>query len=375
MAQRHPYQQRPQNQERWDYGRESNRGGGDPRGGERDRYQAGGERRYSSDWDDRNYGRDRGFEGDRSYAGSGYAEETGYRREGSRDERDDYGAQQRGYPYQGSGSSWGGRSQRSEQDRGNFTGERNRGFGDWTASGWDDVADQGGYYGTGHQGGGFGSAAGSRAIGRDPYAPSSSGIDFYGRRSYADEGDRWQSSGGRGGRNYAGRGGQSDYGYGSSQSQYGGTGRYGSEEYGGSRQQSFRGRGPKGYQRTDDRLKELVCECLMEDPDIDASEVTIEVSGAVVTLTGTVDDRRAKYRIEEAAESVGGIKDINNQLRVQQSAWQSQSGSQGQSSGIGSEASASGRGGSERSSSSTGTGGALSGSSGSQTTGSSSKRN
>jgi osmotically-inducible protein OsmY len=370
MAQRYPYQ-RPQEQERREFGRGSRFQGG----ADRDRYQTGGEHRYSSEWDDP-YRRDQGFEGDRAYSGGGYSEETGYRREG-RDERDEFGAQRRGYPYQGSGHGRG-------YSRGEFSGEQSRGFGEWTGpSGWDDVADDGGgYYGTGHQGGGFGTAAGTRAIGRDPYAPSGSGIDFYGRRSYSSAGDRWQSRSERGGRDYSdygagtsegygqryrsqGRfGGPTDYGYGSSRF----SGGYGSEDFGGSRQQSFRGRGPKGYQRTDDRLKELICECLMEDPNIDASEVTIEVSGSVVTLSGTVDDRHTKYRIEEAAESVGGVRDINNQLRVQpQSSWQSQSGSQGQSSGTGSEASSA-----RSSGSSTGTG---SSTSSTQGTGSTSKRN
>lgn len=391
MAQRYPYQQ-SQEQERRDFGR----GGRYQGSSDRDRYQTGGERRYSSEWDDR-YERDRGFEGDRSYAGSGYSEETGYRREG-REERDDYGGQQRGRAYQGSGpTSEPGRGRgRGSQGygRGEFSGEQSRGFGEWMGpSSWDDVAEEGpGYYGTGHQGGAFGTAAGSRAIGSDPYAPTSSGIDFYGRRSYSGENDRWQSQRERGGRGYgaygSGRsgeygqreygqqyrgqsgsrfGGQSEYGYGGSQSQYGGG--YGSEDYGGSRQ-SFRGRGPKGYQRTDDRLKELVCECLMEDPNIDASEVTIEVSGGVVTLTGSVDDRRTKYQIEEAAESVGGVKDINNQLRVQQQqrSWQSQSGAQGQGS-LGAEA-ASGRS-TERSGSSTG----VTSGTGTQSTGSTSKKN
>jgi len=98
----------------------------------------------------------------------------------------------------------------------------------------------------------------------------------------------------------------------------------------GSESQSHRGRGPQGYQRSDDRLKEIVCERLTDDPGIDASNVTVEVTGQIVKLTGTVDDRSTKYEIEELVERLGGVKDIDNQLRVQsrQSTWNQSSSNQ-----------------------------------------------
>lgn len=80
--------------------------------------------------------------------------------------------------------------------------------------------------------------------------------------------------------------------------------------------QSFRGKGPKGYERSDERLKELICERLMEDPDIDASEISVDVRNREVTLRGTVDDRRTKYEVEELIEQCGGVKDVKNELRV-----------------------------------------------------------
>lgn len=81
-------------------------------------------------------------------------------------------------------------------------------------------------------------------------------------------------------------------------------------------ERSHRGRGPQGYQRSDERLKEIVCERLTDDPHIDASNITVEVSGQTVKLTGTVDDRSTKYQVEELVERLGGIEDIDNQLRV-----------------------------------------------------------
>ena len=53
-----------------------------------------------------------------------------------------------------------------------------------------------------------------------------------------------------------------------------------------------RGRGPKGYTRSDDRIREDVNDRLSDDPFIDASEVEVSVSSCEVTLSGTVDSRR-----------------------------------------------------------------------------------
>jgi len=39
------------------------------------------------------------------------------------------------------------------------------------------------------------------------------------------------------------------------------------------------GRGPKGYQRSDERIREDVCDRLTEHPAIDASEIEVEVKG------------------------------------------------------------------------------------------------
>jgi hypothetical protein len=88
--------------------------------------------------------------------------------------------------------------------------------------------------------------------------------------------------------------------------------------YGGNdNQNSHRGRGPKGYERSDERLREIICERLTDDPWIDASEVSIEVNNKTVKLTGTVDNRQTKYEIEELIERSTNVREIDNQLRVQ----------------------------------------------------------
>jgi hypothetical protein len=113
--------------------------------------------------------------------------------------------------------------------------------------------------------------------------------------------------------------------FGSSQRGRSGFGREGYAESG-----VHRGKGPKGYTRSDERLKEVICEKLTDDPMIDASEISIEVTGQTVKLTGTVDDRSTKYEIEELVERCGGVQDIDNQLRVRSGSSQSsQMGSQG----------------------------------------------
>jgi hypothetical protein len=75
--------------------------------------------------------------------------------------------------------------------------------------------------------------------------------------------------------------------------------------------------GPKGYQRSDERLREVISERLMEARDIDSSEVTVAVSGAKVVLEGTVPERRMKHAIEDLADACPGVQDIENRIRVQ----------------------------------------------------------
>jgi hypothetical protein len=92
----------------------------------------------------------------------------------------------------------------------------------------------------------------------------------------------------------------------------GGLGNYGE------RQGLFAGRGPKGWQRSDERIREDVNERLTQHPHVDATEIDVQVKGGEVTLTGTVDHRDARRMAEDVAESVSGVKDVHNQIRVQQ---------------------------------------------------------
>lgn len=97
---------------------------------------------------------------------------------------------------------------------------------------------------------------------------------------------------------------------------YGGSGATGTDTHVHTGTGPHRGKGPAGYQRSDERIREMVCESLTEDDQIDASHIEVAVSGGEVTLSGTVDDRRAKREAEDCAFSITGVRDVQNQLRV-----------------------------------------------------------
>jgi hypothetical protein len=81
----------------------------------------------------------------------------------------------------------------------------------------------------------------------------------------------------------------------------------------------FMGRGPRGYSRSDDRIREDVNDRLTDDPWVDASDIDVQVRQGIVTLSGRVDSREAKRRAEDIAESCSGVRDVTNQIRVEKS--------------------------------------------------------
>src|SRR3546814_9311594 len=81
------------------------------------------------------------------------------------------------------------------------------------------------------------------------------------------------------------------------------------------REQDHRGRGPKNYVRSDERIREDVNDRLTEDVWLDASEIDVAVESGEVTLSGTVVDRRAKRRAEDCVDAISGVKHVQNNLR------------------------------------------------------------
>ncbi len=87
---------------------------------------------------------------------------------------------------------------------------------------------------------------------------------------------------------------------------------------------SARGKGPKGYQRSDERIREEVCDELTRHHAIDASHMEVEVNQAEVTLKGYVQRRQEKYLAEDLCEGIMGVKEVHNLLRVGQDSSRSQ---------------------------------------------------
>ncbi len=211
-----------------------------------------------------------------------------------------YGMQS-GYAYESGGRSYGQRGQSS----------------------WRDYDDSGqGYVGAYGNDPGYGSRGGRYAGDERLYGDYAEGSRQYGYGSrmaqgrggwYGDEREdvygrdpnRSQGPGGYG----QGYRGLQGYGEGYGMSGYG-QGR--SENPG----QSLRGRGPRNYLRSDERIKEDVNERLTDDPLIDAGDINVEVKNGTVTLTGSVDARYLKHRVEDIADDCSGVKDVDNRLSV-----------------------------------------------------------
>ena len=210
----------------------------------------------------------------------------------------------------------GGQSRYGGQQGGNYRMDRDYGQGQ---SGW-----RGGYEGQG--------------MGR-PYVGESS----YG----GSRGGNW--GGGQGG--YGSSGGYGGYGRGGAYGQQqGGRGFwdrasdevsswFGDDEARRRRERDeHRGRGPKGYTRSDERIREDVNDRLTDDGWLDASDVEVQVSSAEVTLTGEVSSREEKRRAEDIVEAVSGVKHVQNNLRVKD---RSSGSSQGSTTQFGSTGSSS----------------------------------
>lgn len=79
----------------------------------------------------------------------------------------------------------------------------------------------------------------------------------------------------------------------------------------------YRGRGPRGYRRSDEIIREDVSEALYRNSEVDASDIEVFVADGRVTLKGTVKDRRQKKMAESAIEDLAGVDDVYNELRLE----------------------------------------------------------
>jgi osmotically-inducible protein OsmY len=134
-------------------------------------------------------------------------------------------------------------------------------------------------------------------------------------------GQNWQ---GRAGASGSMRGIDDDYTQGQT---YGGQQPYGRGRYGGDAPVAafsyteywlvpgpHSGKGPRGYQRSDERIREEIGDRLTRHGQIDASDIEVQVANGEVTLAGTTTDRRQKRLAEDVAEDVPGVRDVHNQI-------------------------------------------------------------
>lgn len=196
-------------------------------------------------------------------------------------------------------------------DRGRGTGyarQLSGGDDDYGGRSWDYGRDvRGGGYGTGTDRDEFAGSRGGGYLGGD-YTTRGGG---YGSSNYGS----WDRTSGSSG-NYFGGGG-----YGTTRDYDNYRDRELGVDRGGdtTERPSYRGRGPKNFQRSDERIREEVCERLADHDAIDASEIEVAVNNGEVTLTGHVDDRRSKRLAEDLAEIVRGVHDVHNNLKVDRS--------------------------------------------------------
>lgn len=132
-------------------------------------------------------------------------------------------------------------------------------------------------------------------------------------RGYS-EGRNWPSQGDRESRESSSSG--RDFGAYGSYGSYSGQGARWNEGWSQGERGRFVGRGPRNWKRSDDRIKEDINERLTQHPDVDASDIDVEVNSGEVTLKGKVDDRHAKRLAEDIAEGVSGVIDVRNEIKI-----------------------------------------------------------
>jgi osmotically-inducible protein OsmY len=84
------------------------------------------------------------------------------------------------------------------------------------------------------------------------------------------------------------------------------------------RSRGHRGRGPKNYTRSDERIRDDINDRLTDFDYLDASDIDVSVENGEVILTGNVNSRYEKRTAEDIVEDVSGVKNVENRLRINQ---------------------------------------------------------
>jgi hypothetical protein len=98
--------------------------------------------------------------------------------------------------------------------------------------------------------------------------------------------------------------------------EHGGRNRWSDDVRSMASRENHAGKGPRGYRRSEERVKDEACEILARDFFLDASEIEVELKDQVLTLKGEVGSREDKRRAEDLVAEIPGVADVQNQLRV-----------------------------------------------------------
>lgn len=186
---------------------------------------------------------------------------------------------------------------RSSDEGGNFRTGGRRYNADVDRNDWSSSSDE------------YNGGRGSRFRGRESFGGSASSgrsqmNERYGSRYDDSRGDQWFSG--------DGRSQPGDNQWRTDRSQWQPGSQQGTQQQ---RGQHY-GKGPKGYSRSDDRIKEDLSDRMMTHPDLDASDIDMDVNQGEVTLRGNVDSRQSRRLAEDLCDDCHGVRQVNNQLRV-----------------------------------------------------------
>lgn len=298
-------------------GRGSEREGGrDPERGSWNESGRGGQdrdRNYPSSGDRyaQNYQTPGSEERDWDY---GYPRDYGQNRDYRRDYQQDYdsygdyrrGSQQGYDPQRGSRQNY---QHGGSQDRGRYEHDQ---YNRYNISGYNDEEE---YYGLGYRPTNYNPHHPNRMPGREiPVAGMQS--DFGGNTDY-DNPNSGRSSYQRG-----------DIGYENEGAFYQDMDEPVNNDFWPSRQDRYQhvGKGPANFRRSDSRIQEDIYDRLTLHGRIDATDIEVSVNDGVAVLKGAVPSRDMKRLAEDVAADITGVKDVENQIRVnQQQEWGSRS--------------------------------------------------
>ena len=127
----------------------------------------------------------------------------------------------------------------------------------------------------------------------------------YGNSNYGNRSDNWNSGAG-------GYGNSGNWNPGFREDNWNESNRAsGSGNWG-----QHRGKGPKGYKRSDERIQEDINDRLSDHGELDATDIEVKVQNGEVTLSGTVKDKTSKRRAEDIADEVSGVSNVENKIKI-----------------------------------------------------------